>query len=543
MRLPVRNDVANIPRRPLGKDSADGIAPPPGCDADAGPPASVDARLFATVLDSMGQGISVFGADLRLLVFNSSYAELFEYPPDFLRPGLTYEQILRFNVARGEYGGDDPEGHIRGRLERVRSPEHAISRHEHVRPNGAVIALRRTPLPGGGFINTYTNITARKRAEREAERNAAILQATIDNMADGVRVFDKDLRLLMWNRQVFDLFGFPEDMAHIGTPYKDFLEYTIQRGDYSSDPRQESLGEKLGRANDPTVRDVEQELPNGRIVEKRRNPMPGGGFVSTYLDVTERRHSEQALARQARELALATEELKRSNDELQQFAYVASHDLQEPLRMVGSYCQLLQRRYRGKLGPDADEFIGFAVEGAKRMQNLINDLLLYSRVGTKGKQLAATPMEQVLDSALANLTVAIGEAEAEITRDPLPTVMGDTVQLTQLLQNLVGNALKFRDGVPVRIHVGAERDGAMWRIRVQDNGIGIQPQYAERIFMIFQRLHTRQEYPGTGIGLSICKKIVERHGGRIWFESAPAKGSIFNFTLPDSGETPCSEQA
>jgi hypothetical protein len=206
--------------------------------------------------------------------------------------------------------------------------------------------------------------------------------------------------------------------------------------------------------------------------------------------------------------------------------------------MVGSYCQLLQRRYKGKLGADADEFIGFAVEGAKRMQNLINDLLLYSRVGTKGKPLAATPMEESLRNAMANLSVAIEEANGEITHDSLPMVMGDDVQLVQLLQNLLGNALKFRDEVPVRIHVGAERDGAMWRIHVQDNGIGIQPQYADRIFMIFQRLHTRQEYPGTGIGLSVCKKIVERHGGRIWVEPAPVKGSIFTFTLPACGDTP-----
>jgi len=540
----VRQDVATVAAQtPNGQrstksdDSERRHAPAPAQLACS------DADLFAIVLDSMGQGIAAFNADLRLLMFNRSYAELFDFPPNFLRQGMNYEEILRFNVARGEYGGDDPEGHIRERMERARNAEHGTSRHEHLRPNGTVIALRRAPLPGGGFINTYTDITGRKKAEQKAERNAAILQATIDNMADGVRVFDKDLRLLMWNRQVFDLFGFPEELGKVGTPYQAFLKYTIRRGDYSRDALEETLEEKLERANNPTVRDTEQELPNGRIVEKRRNPMPGGGFVSTYLDVTERRHSELALERQARELALATEELKRSNDELQQFAYVASHDLQEPLRMVGSYCQLLQRRYQGKLGPDADEFIGFAVEGAKRMQRLINDLLLYSRVGTKGKPFTATPMEQVLGGALANLTVATEEAKAEITHDPLPTVLGDDVQLTQLLQNLIGNALKFRDEIPVRVHVSAERDGAMWRIRVQDNGIGIQPQYADRIFMIFQRLHTRQEYPGTGIGLSICKKIVERHGGRIWVESAPEKGSIFNFTLPASGDTPCTDQA
>lgn len=207
--------------------------------------------------------------------------------------------------------------------------------------------------------------------------------------------------------------------------------------------------------------------------------------------------------------------------------------------MVGSYCQLLQRRYQTKLGPDADEFIGYAVEGAKRMQRLINDLLLYSRVGTKGKAFAPTPLDHIVADAKANLTVAIEEAKAEIAVDPLPVINGDATQLAQLMQNLIGNALKFRDEVPVRVHVSAQREGALWKIAVQDNGIGIQPQYADRIFMIFQRLHTREQYPGTGIGLSVCKKIVERHGGRIWVEPAPEKGSIFTFTLPASGDPPC----
>jgi signal transduction histidine kinase len=539
----VRQDVAAFAaQRPTGKrPSVDDKSVRPHVAIASGI-GTVDATLLASVLDSMTQGIAVFDANLRLLLFNRHYAELFEYPDGFLQIGKLYEEILRFNMTRGEYGLVNAEALFLERLDRARNHSDANSRHEHVRPNGTVIALRRSSLPGGGFINTYADITQRKKAEEHAERNANILQATIDNMADGIRVFDRDLGLLAWNNRAFEMFGFPEELAKVGTPYDAFLDFTHQRGDYGSQS-DETLRQKLARAQNPVVRSTEQELPNGRIIEKRRNPMPGGGFVSTYFDVTERRRSEQALSTQARELALASEELKRSNDELQQFAYVASHDLQEPLRMVGSYCQLLQRRYQGKLGPDADEFIGFAVEGAKRMQRLINDLLLYSRVGTKGKQFVETPLEQVLAGALANLTIAVEEAKAEITHDPLPTVCGDDVQLMQLLQNLLGNALKFHDELPVRIHIGVERDGEMWRIRVQDNGIGIQPQYADRIFMIFQRLHTRQEYPGTGIGLSICKKIVERHGGRIWVEPAPAKGSIFNITLPASGDRPCTDQA
>jgi light-regulated signal transduction histidine kinase (bacteriophytochrome) len=199
--------------------------------------------------------------------------------------------------------------------------------------------------------------------------------------------------------------------------------------------------------------------------------------------------------------------------------------------MVASYCQLLQKRYAGKLDSNADEFIAFAVEGANRMRQLVSDLLTYSRVGTKGKEFADIALEDVLANALSNLSVAISESGARVTHGPLPTVFGDAVQLLQLLQNLIGNAVKFRGDEAPAIHLDAERDGKRWLIRVRDNGIGIEPQYAERIFLIFQRLHTRQKYPGTGIGLAVCKKIVERHEGRIWVESQPGAGSTFCFTL------------
>jgi light-regulated signal transduction histidine kinase (bacteriophytochrome) len=225
-------------------------------------------------------------------------------------------------------------------------------------------------------------------------------------------------------------------------------------------------------------------------------------------------------------------ELTRSNAELDQFASVVSHDLQEPLRMITAYMHLLQTQYGGKLDKDADEFIGYAVDGTKRMQGLINDLLTYSRVGTRGKEFAPTDCNEVLARALLNLITATKESGARITHDHLPTVLGDEFQLGQLFQNLIDNAIKYHGATPAEIHVGCERDGEMWRFAVKDNGIGIDPEYAERIFVIFQRLHTRQEYPGTGVGLAICKKIVERHRGKIWVESELRKGSTFYFSLP-----------
>ncbi len=244
----------------------------------------------------------------------------------------------------------------------------------------------------------------------------------------------------------------------------------------------------------------------------------------------------QGLVRRNAEIELAkrVEELKRSNADLEQFAYVASHDLQEPLRMVASYNQLLARRFKGKLGDDADEFIGYTVEGVTRMQRLINDLLAYSRVGTRTKEPTEVDLEAVYAVTVANLEGAIADAGAEVTHDPLPAVPGDEVQLAQVFQNLIGNAIKFRGDGPARVHVGVRMDPDTVQISVRDNGIGIDPQYFERIFVIFQRLHAREKYPGTGIGLAICKKIVERHGGRIWVESSPGAGSAILFTIPRS---------
>ena len=256
------------------------------------------------------------------------------------------------------------------------------------------------------------------------------------------------------------------------------------------------------------------------------------------LEVVSRLATIYAVAVQRRwadeELRLKSDELERSNQDLEQFAYVASHDLQEPLRMVRSYVQLLQRRYGGKLDTDADEFIAFAVDGVERMQTLISDLLKLSRVGTRGKEFVPIFCEEVLDQALSNLEIAIRESGASITRDPLPTLRGDDTQLIQLFQNLIGNALKFSGDRRPEIHIAAKPRGRGWMFSVRDNGIGIDPKQAERVFLVFQRLHTREEYPGTGIGLAVCKKIVERHGGRIWVESAAGQGSVFCFTIVES---------
>ena len=239
-----------------------------------------------------------------------------------------------------------------------------------------------------------------------------------------------------------------------------------------------------------------------------------------------------ALQREIASREQAQAALQRSNAELEQLAYVASHDMQEPLRMIASYLQLIERRYRDRLDADGQEFIGYAVDGAKRMQALIQDMLAYSRVGTKGRPPAPVEARDVVKVAREHLRLAIEEAGAEIEVGELPQVQGDAAQLVQLVQNLLSNAIKFRGSAAPRIRIDCSTDESGWCFAVRDNGIGVAPEYAERIFGMFQRLHSRTAYPGTGIGLALCKRIVERHGGRLWVEPAEGGGSVFRFTLP-----------
>ncbi len=251
------------------------------------------------------------------------------------------------------------------------------------------------------------------------------------------------------------------------------------------------------------------------------------GTCGLMMDISQRKADENAIKQSALDL-------KRSNEQLEQFAYVASHDLQEPLRMITSYLQLLERRYKDKLDQDAHEFINYAVDGSTRMKALINDLLAYSRVKTGEQDFARFDTKAALEQAITNLQISIAETGAQITYDSLPNILGNEAQFVQLFQNLLSNAIKFHGEESPKIEVKAERSGTVWKFSLKDNGIGIEPQYVERIFIIFQRLHTKDRYPGTGIGLAICKKVVEHHGGRIWAESTPGTGTTFWFTIPSA---------
>ncbi|MEX2654252.1 MAG: ATP-binding protein, partial [Acidimicrobiia bacterium] len=332
--------------------------------------------------------------------------------------------------------------------------------------------------------------------------------------------------IVLLNAQAENQFGYHRDEL-LGQPVTNVIPHGFAERLIADHLRsaEDALAQQIGTGIELTaLRKDGTEFP----IEIMLSPLasPEGILVTAAIrDITVRKADKERLIR-------SVGELKRSNEELEQFAYIASHDLQEPLRMVTSFTQLLSKRYKGQLDDAADEFIAFAVDGAGRMQGLIEDLLAFSRVGSKGRPMLPTSSQAALERALSNLQLTIEDTGAQVTHDSLPMVSADEVQLIQLLQNLVGNAIKYCGPEAPRIHVSASpSDGHTWKFSVKDNGIGIEPQHFERIFRMFERLHQRDEFAGTGIGLAICKKIVERHGGNITVESQPGEGSTFHFEL------------
>jgi PAS domain S-box-containing protein len=473
---------------------------------------------FRGLLESAPDAMVISNLQGRILLVNAETERLFGYSRDELI-GQNVEALVpeRF---RGKH-----PGHCHGRGIRKDKTEFPIE-----------IGLSLIDAAEGALIsNAIRDVTARVEAQEALRASEEKLRMTLEAAEMGSWFWDIQQDEISYSEKFVTLYGLapgakltvadilqlihPDDRERILQSIKNTLE--------------------LGMTYDVEYRAIWPDSSVHWLAAKGRAHRNPEGVATrmqgVLLDIDVRKAAQEAL-KHREVLERRSAELKRSNDELQQFAYIAAHDLQEPLRMVASYTQLLSKRYKGRLDSDADDFIAYAVDGAHRMQRLVEDLLAYCRVGTAGNSFRETSCEAALELALANLQGAIRDSGAVVTHDPLPTVTADSAQLVQLFQNVVGNAIKYRSAAPPQVHVSAEnRTGEEWIFSIRDNGLGIEPQFFERIFVMFQRLHGRNDFSGTGIGLALCKKIAERHGGRMWVESVPGNGSTFYFALPGRG--------
>jgi PAS domain S-box-containing protein len=391
-----------------------------------------------------------------------------------------------------------------------------------------IVTIRSAAWMDRADLQRQRTLSDLDSARREALEREVTLAAVVDSSDDAIVGSSVNGIIRTWNRGAERLYGYSADEA-IGLPMR-VLVPPEQLAEFDGIVEACLAGQTI--KNVQTVRLAKDGTPV--VVSISASPIRSAGGVVVGLSAIARDVREQLRMTQA--LEQQTAELKRSNDELAQFAYVASHDLQEPLRMVASYTELLSSRYHGQLDDRANKYITYIADGASRMQRLIRELLEYARVGTHARPMAPVDLNRVAEGVLRVLKRLAQAADAKILVSPLPTVLGDDVQLGQVLQNLIGNAIKFRGDRPPRVRVYADRDGHLWRITVEDNGIGIDMKFHDRVFEIFRRLHDRDAYEGTGVGLAVVKRIVERHGGRVWFESVPGNGTSFHFTIPAAAD-------
>lgn len=484
----------------------------------------IPLKDLASILDSIADPFFAIDHAEKIVYLNRKAEEVLGVQRDEMAGRALSEVVARESNAR-----------FYRELGRSMSECSTVAFEDHSARTSRWYEVYLYPWSGGTSV-LLRDITRRKLASHKLRQREAQLAEAQELAHLGSWEWDLEGGKMLWSAEQYRIFGVQPSRFR---PSKENFLAQVHPDDRElvRSAQENALTARSSFSLDHRIIRPSGEL---RIVHARGQVIGGVAgkplrMIGTSQDVTEQREAEVELLQHADELA-------RSNAELEQFAYVASHDLQEPLRMIASYTQLLARRYRGRLDADADEFIQYVVDGAKRMQMLINDLLAYSRVGTRGRELAPVEMEAVLSQALMNLRGAIEEGGASVIRAPMPRVVGDEGQLVQLFQNLIGNAIKFRGERPPRVEVSALRCGSEWEFRIKDNGIGIEEAYFERIFAIFQRLHGHGEYAGTGIGLAICKKIVERHMGRIWVESTPGRGTTFRFTL-QAVEEPTAETA
>jgi PAS domain S-box-containing protein len=485
---------------------------------------SVDEnRLYAAVVQSVRDAIITKTLDGRITGWNRAAERMFGFtaeeaigqPIDIIVPPELHDETER--LLKGSALGESVD-----HLETVRCTKDG-------RLLDVSLSISPVRAPSGAIIGA-AKVARDLSEQRLAERK---FQLAVEACPSGILMIDMSGKIVLVNAELERQFGY--DRAELIGNNVDLLlperlgqVHAQHRLQFKQAPSVRSMGagrDLYGRRKDGT------EIP----VEIGLNPInavDGAMVLATVIDITARKQAEATFEAH-------NEQLRRSNAELEQFAYVASHDLQEPLRMVASFTQLLEDRYGDKLDDKARKYIGYAVEGAKRMQTLVRDLLAYSRVTSVEKVLKAVDSAAVVAAETERLSALIRESGAKVLVRPLPVVISDELELGQVFQNLIGNAVKFRPpDRPPRIEISAERQDRMWEFSVADNGIGIDEKFSERIFQMFQRLHERSRYDGSGIGLSIAKKIIERHGGRIWFVSVPGQGATFHFTLPAPDRDP-----
>ena len=481
-------------------------------------------KRYKMIFDTTTEGLWIYDDNHLISMANNQMAIMLGYDED---KDLIGKKVTDFMDA--EESADHKEKTRQRKHGNIASYERKLKRKD-----GSHIWVRGAGTPYlneehfQGYFSMFTEITDLKKAEDALIESKERLDLAIESGQTGVWELDLEKDTSIRNLRHDQIFGYTKPIKDWGQ--KKFLEHILQED-------RKHVQKDFKRATETGIFKTECRIiwpdnsihwiyASGRLELNIKTK--SDKLIGTVIDITDRKNLEDKLNKNV-------VELERSNKELEQFAYVASHDLKEPLRMVSSYTQLLSERYKDKLDQDANDFIGFAVDGAMRMQSLINDLLSYSRVNTQGKVFREVNMQTKLGEVIALINKSITEKNALITNDNLPIINADDSQMQQLLQNLIGNALKFCNKMPL-IYIGVQENKDEWLFSVKDNGIGIESQYKDKIFLIFQRLHNRSEYSGTGIGLAICKRIIEMHKGNIWFESEPGKGTTFFFTIPKKAE-------
>ena len=488
-------------------------------------------------LNAMSDGFVLWDSDDRLVLYNRRFLEIYPGVADLVRPGVTFREFKRRMIDRGliDTGGLGPNEF----LEELIAQHHSGgARWESRLADGRWILAQEKLTENGGIVGTRTDITALKERELALEQAAQQIDSqsihfntALENMNQGLCMFDGDNKLIVANRRYLEMYGFSPDVVKTGVSLREILEYSVSLGNYTAEQAERALAEREAKKTITERSTIKQRLADGRVIAVTNEPMADGGSIATYQDISDLEEHEA-------KLRAYNAKLEASNRELQDFAYVASHDLQEPLRKIETFGDRLARKHADELTGNGAVYIEKMQDAASRMRRLINDLLGYSRVTTKAKPFEQVDLDEVLGHVASDLSIRVAEQNATLVVGDMPTLQAEQTQMRQVFQNLIANALKFtKPDVPPRVEVACEKDGKDFVFTVADNGIGFDNSFKEQIFTIFQRLHGRMEYEGTGIGLATVRKIIERHGGTIDANGEPDVGATFTVRLPRTQES------